>query len=182
MSDEEIISLLVKRQESALEELKSKYGTLGHRISENILGSSDEAEEVLNDALYAVWKAIPPLLPDNLRAYLIKTVRNMSLKRLNYNLAAKRNTYSKVALEELDWMLSDGILDPEIEGVDFKMTIDGFLKSLKQEARTIFVKRYFFFDSLNDISKDLGISLAKVKSSLHRTCIALRKYFSEKGE
>lgn len=182
MNDEEIVSLFFERQESALTELKSKYGPLCQRISENILGSPDDAEEVLNDALLAVWKTVPPLVPNNLRAYLIKTVRNLSLKRLSYNLAGKRQTYSKVAFDELEEVLSDSSASLAVERIDFEMAIDGFMKGLTPEARAIFVKRYFLFDSLNDISKDLRISLAKVKSSLHRTRAALRKYLSEKGE
>ena len=177
-----MISLLFERQESALIELKSKYGQLCQRISENILGSPDDAEEVINDALLAVWKTVPPLTPNNLRAYLIKIVRNLSLKRFNYNTAEKRQTYSKVALNELEEVLSDRHASLALDRVDFDILIDGFLKQLTAEARKIFIKRYYFFDSLSDISKDMGISLAKVKSSLHRTRAALKKYLSGKGE
>lgn len=182
MNDEEIIKLFFERDETAVSEIREKYGKLCMRIAENITGSHSDAEEIVNDGLLSLWKAIPPLNPGNLRAYLIKTVRNLSLKRLSYNMAEKRRGYMGTAFEELEDVLPDKSAKDELDRIDLDILMGDFLKSLKPEARMIFVRRYFFFDSVANIAGDMKISGGKVKSSLYRTRANLKKFLTGKGK
>ena len=181
MEDEKIIEFFNSRDERAVSAVKEKYGVLMLEVSRRILRSPDDAEECLNDALMALWKSVPPEKPDSLRAYALRLIRNISLNRLNYNLAKKRTGDLEVSLSELEIVLPDSGARSELDSVDFKLLIDGFLRGLKTEQRVIFTRRYFFFDSVGDIAQDLGISESKVKSSLMRLRKRLKGYLSGKG-
>lgn len=168
MEDEEMIDLLFKRDESALEEIRKKYGELLKSVALRITGSEPDAEECLNDALLNLWRNIPPALPENLRAYSCQTVRNLAFKRLKYALADKRSAKTAAPLDELEAVVSDEVAEQKLKEVDFSIFIDDFLKGLSKESRVVFMKRYFFMDSIEEIASDLNISQSKVKSVLWR--------------
>ena len=101
MDDKQIIDLFNERSEQAVVELSGKYGKLCHKVALNILDDECDAQECVNDAYLALWNQIPPSCPDPLRAYLLKTVRNLSLKRKRSNTVMKRNDTSQVEFEEV---------------------------------------------------------------------------------
>ena len=181
MEDEKIVRLYLARDELAITETQKKYGTLLFGIAKRILGTDIDAEECLNDTLLGTWDSIPPAEPDNLRAYVCKIVRNLSIKRLNYNLAEKRSVNSEVSLDELEAVLPDGAALKELESIDLSILLDGFLRTLNSETRAVFVRRYFFFDSISDIAADFGLSKSNVKTSLWRTRNKFKVYLQEKG-
>ena len=181
LEDEKIVGLYFARDELAITETQKKYGTLLFGIAKRILGADIDAEECLNDALLGTWNSIPPAEPDNLRAYVCKIVRNLSVKRLNYNLAEKRSVNSEVSLDELEAVLPDGAALEELERIDLSIILDSFLRTLSPETRAVFVRRYFFFDSISDIAADLGLSKGSVKTSLWRTRSKFKEYLQEKG-
>lgn len=181
MDDSQIIALLFKRDESALGILREKYGNLLLGVARKITGDDSDAEECLSDAMLNLWNAIPPARPENLRAYSCRTVRNLALKRLEYSLAKKRTVNSNVALEELEAVISDAGAEERLLDVDFSLLISDFLDGLGEESRAIFMKRYFFMDSVKEIAGDLKMSESKVKSALHRARNRLKKTVYEEA-
>lgn len=101
LEDNNIIQLFYKRSEEAIIELKSKYENKLFTISYNILKNKMDVEECVNDTYFAAWETIPPQNPEPLLAYLIRIVRNISIKKYHKNSAKKRNSHYDVALEEL---------------------------------------------------------------------------------
>ena len=179
MEDEKIVELYFARNELALSATQEKYGALLLSAARRFLGQCD-AEECLNDAYLAVWGSIPPERPQSLLAYCCGIVRKLSFKRLEYNFAEKRSPKSAVPLDELEASLSGGEDFREYENIDFSIAVNKFLQSLKPEMRVVFMKRYYFADTVPEISADLGLSQSKVKSMLLR---ARRKYLNFlKGE
>lgn len=181
LEDEKIIELFFSRNECAVSEVKEKYGKLLLGASKRLLRSESDSEECLNDTLMALWDTIPPQKPDSLRAYALRLIRNISLNRLKYNLADKRSKDSEVPFSEFGESLPDGAARDELENVDLKLLLDDFLSGLDTETRVIFVRRYFFFDSLPDIAADLNVSQGKVKTLLFRTRKKLKGYLTGKG-
>ena len=180
MEDEKIVGLFLARNELALSAAEQKYGKLLISVSRRVLGSEEDAAECLNDALLALWSRIPPESPRDLRAYACKIIRNISFDRLKRSLAQKRSKASEAPLDELEASLSGGEDFKEYENIDFSIAVNGFLQSLKPEMRVVFMKRYYFADTVPEISADLGLSESKVKSMLLR---ARKKYLSFlKGE
>lgn len=174
MNDEEITKLFLLRNESAIGAVSDKYGELLKRVAKKIIRSETEAEECFNDTLLRLWQSIPPAVPNNLRAYSCQIIRNLALRRLKYNLAEKRSVNSELPLDELEAVAADPAAEEKLKNVDFSLLLDSFLRSLSQESRVVFMKRYFFMDSVQEISRDLNISESKVKSLLWRARNKLR--------
>ena len=182
MTDEKIIELFFLRSEQAISELDKKYGRTCYSVSYNILNNSQDAEECVNDAYLGLWNAIPPARPDPLRAFVLKTVRNISLKRYEKNTAAKRNSHYDVAMEELeDCLATPAGVEEEIEERRLTEIIEAFLGSLTEENRVIFMRRYWFSDSYADIAGRVGLTKKNVSVRLTRIRRELRKYLTERG-
>ena len=181
MEDKQIVELYQQRNEDAIAHTQKKYGAMLLRIAKKITGSDDTAAECLNDALLNLWRNIPPAEPKSLRAYASKAARNLALKRLTHDLAEKRSINAAVPLDELEAVLADGDSEARFQSVDFSMLLEGFLRGLTPESRVVFLKRYFFMDTVPEIAQDLGISESKVKSLLFRARNRLKKELNYKG-
>ena len=178
MDDLQIIELFFSREESAIRETDLKYGKLCRHIAQNILGNLEDTEECVQDTYLALWNQIPPLRPVNFSAFLCRIARNLSLKKLEYNRAEKRDTNADIPLTELEGILA---ADRAVESDDLTALINTFLRSEKELPRKIFLRRYWFFDSVGDIARQFSCSESKVKSILFRTRNRLREYLKKEG-
>lgn len=182
MEDSQIIELYWQRSESAIAETSGKYGKLVRKIAFNIVGNHPDAEECENDTYIATWNAIPPTRPNILSAFLGKIARNIALNRYEYNRAQKRNSEFDLVLSELEECIAskNTVEDSFEEGVLTEM-LNEFLEKQKKETRMIFVRRYWYSDSVKDIAKRYGISESKVKTVLFRTRKELQDFLAERG-
>ena len=181
MNDERIIELFFERSEQAIKELDDKYGRVCHSVSYNILNNRADAEECVNDAYWGTWNVIPPAKPNPLCAFVCKIVRNISLKRYEYNTAAKRNSVYDVAMEELENCLASAkTVEEEIAERELTKMIESFLDSLSKENRVIFLRRYWFSDTYSDIAKQVGLTEKNVSVRLTRIRKKLREYLLER--
>ena len=183
MEDNAIIELFFDRSEQAIRELDGKYGKVCHSLSYNILHSSQDAEECVNDAYLGAWSAIPPARPNPLLAFLCRIVRNLSLMRYHAGKAAKRGGGSyTVALEELEECLaSPRTVEGELEEQELVRLIEDFLETLSPENRVLLMRRYWFSDSYGEIAARTGLSEKNVSVRLTRIRKQLRHYFEERG-
>lgn len=181
MEDEQIVELFFDRNERAIAETDEKYGKLCHRIAQNILGSTADAEECVNDAYLGLWNRIPPERPAHFSAYLCKLVRNLSLKRLERLSARKRSAMIEVSLEELESVIPTEERAPGIDAEELGKLISDFLRREKASARNIFLRKYMFFDSVHEIAVYYGMNENTVKSTLRRTRSRLREYLAKEG-
>lgn len=183
MEDNAIIELFFDRSEQAIRELDGKYGKVCHSLSYNILHSSQDAEECVNDAYLGAWNAIPPARPNPLLAFLCRIVRNLSLMRYHGDRAAKRGDGSyTVALEELeDCLASPRTVEGELEEQELVQLIEDFLETLSPENRVLLMRRYWFSDSYGEIAARTGLSEKNVSVRLTRIRKQLRHYFEERG-
>lgn len=181
MDDEKIIDLFFDRSEQAIRELENKYGKFCHRISYNILNNNEDAEECVNDAYLGIWNAIPPQRPDPLLTFLCKIVRNLSIARYRSKTAVKRNSTYDVALSELeDCLASTSTVETEFEANELSRIIDSFLETLSQENRVIFMRRYWFSDTYEQIAKRVGLSEKNVSVRLTRIRKQMKDYLKER--
>ncbi len=183
MTDEKIIELYWNRSENAIEETKKQYGAFLQYVSFSVLKDNEDAEEVVNDTYLKAWNSIPPAKPNPLKAFLAKITRNLSINKLRDKTAKKRggNQY-EIVLEELSECLSKGNeIDTAIDSALLSKVLNSFLRTLSDEARRIFIKRYWYMLSISEISEEMSISVSKVKSSLMRTRNKLKEKLEEEG-
>lgn len=181
MNDHEIIELYFSRDEEAIKQTDLKYGRLCRQISYNILNNQEDAEECVHDAYIGVWNAIPPTRPNHLLSFICKITRNQSLKRLESMTRQKRSQGILVSLDELaeilpDESVADGANDEEISKL-----ISDFLRSEKEDVRNVFIRKYFFFDSIGEIAKRYDFTESKVKNMLYRTRMKLKDFLIRQG-
>ena len=181
MEDKEIIDLYWQRSEGAIAASDAKYGNYCHAIAYNILHNHEDSDESVNDTYLGAWNSMPPHRPQLLSTYLGKITRNLSLKKLRNRLTQKRGGgESTIALEELEECIpsqastEDVILEQELAKI-----IDAFLRTLPDTERRLFLCRYWYFDSISDISKRFGYGNSKVKMTLLRTREKLRTYLEK---
>lgn len=181
MDDIKIIELYWMRNELAITETDLKYGRLCHSIAYNILNNQSDSEECVNDTYNGVWNAIPPTRPNNFMAFVCKIARNLSLKRLEFLTREKRSENMLVSLTELEAVLPDQSYDPNVSDEDIGRLINRFLLEQKADVRNVFIRKYFFFDSVKEISKRYSFSESKVKNMLFNTRNRLRDYLTKEG-
>lgn len=170
MEDKQIIDLYWQRSEQAISETDRKYGHYCKTIAQRILMSIEDSEECVSDTWLRAWNAIPPERPSILKAFLGKITRNLSINRYEQMHAAKRGggEYAS-ALDEI----AECVADPHVEtwSADREVlvaTLNSFLGSMKKENRIIFVKRYWYMQSVKEIAEELKIGESKVKMTLLR--------------
>lgn len=181
MDDLNIIELYFARDEQAIKETDIKYGKLCHSIAYNILNNNEDSEECVNDTYIGVWNAIPPTRPNNFMAFLCKITRNISLKRIEAMARQKRYQATIVSLDELTEILPDESIGENISNDNLTELISDFLRKEKADVRNVFIRKYYFFDSVGDISKRYSFTEDKVKSMLYHTRKKLKDYLIKEG-
>lgn len=181
MDDSGIVSLFWRRAEQGISELELRYGPLLHRIAANILDDAHDAQECVNDAYLALWNTIPPQRPERLCAYACRIVRNLALARRRDDHAQKRDSRLEVSLEELAEGLHARSLEQTIDARELGRAIDAFLTGIDRENRIIFLRRYWFGDSVRQIAATLGLSQNAVSIRLSRTRKQLRMHLIREG-
>lgn len=175
--DQKIIDLYWNRSENAITETAVKHGRYCTSIAYGILKSREDAQECVSDAYLMAWNAIPPRRPADLGTYLGKITRNLSIDRLRTRNRDKRGGGEMpLALEELEEVVV-GSDSPENEAIrkELAASMNRFLRKLTVQERYVFVRRYWYLDSLADIAKNTGFSGSKVASMLFRLRGRLKK-------
>lgn len=181
MDDLMIIELYFARDEKAITETDIKYGRLCFTVAINILGNDEDSDECVNDTYLSVWNKIPPTRPNNFMAFICKITRNLSIKRLDYNKARKRSPESIVSFSELEDVLPDNHIAPDVENAEIGKLISEFLNREKPDSRAVFIRKYWFFDSVSDIAARYSFSESKVKNMLYHSRKKLRDYLRKEG-
>lgn len=183
MEDSEIISMLESRNERAIAEIRAKYSAYLFSVSKNVTGADRDAEECENETYLRVWNSIPPNRPDSLKLYLASIARNLALDAVRARGAERRRSseYS-VSLDELgDLIASDGAPEDEADAELLRSLISSFLRTQPEWKRTVFIRRYYFFDPVKTIAKSTKMSASAVKTALFRIRAELKEYLIKEG-
>lgn len=183
MDDASIIELFMARDEHAIAEVRAKYGALCRGVAQSVLGDPEDAEEVLSDVLLTLWNNIPPEKPASLKAYAMVITRRRALKALRDSGTKKRG--GGIASEPLD-ELSEILPSPEsvessVEANELKTLINSWLGSLLPEDRALFLRRYWYEDTVSELAQKLGASPQRTAKRLGTLRKKLRSYLEREG-
>ena len=181
MEDEMIVDLYWQRSDLAISETDKKYGRYCHSIAYNICGTDEDAEECVNDTWLRAWNLMPDQRPAVLSAFLGRITRNFAINCFKAKTRLKRGGgEAALALDELEECIPGGT-EPErvLEEKELETAIGSFVSGLSDVERTVFVMRYWYVASIDEISKKLRFSKGKIKSILFRTRGKLRRYLQE---
>ena len=183
MQDEQIIALYWQREPDAIRESQSKYGAYCFAVAKNILNSAQDCEECVSDTWLRAWNAIPPSRPKILKMFLAKITRRLSIDRCKALNAQKRGSGEPVAvLEELSECIGSGTsAEDAVMAQELARSINRFAGTLSERERKLFVRRYFFTDSIEAIAQRYGISQNNVQTILCRTRKKLKEYLRNEG-
>jgi RNA polymerase sigma-70 factor (ECF subfamily) len=181
--DQEIIALFFARDERAIEETGRKYGAYCYTVAHRILSAHEDAEECVNDTYLRTWNTIPPQKPDIFKLFLAKITRNLAINRYEMLHTKKRGSGETAAvLEELEECVAGGA-SPEQEVIagELGACIDRFVRELPERDGNIFIRRYFYTESVEEIAGRYGLAAGNVSVILHRVRTKLRKYLAKEG-
>lgn len=183
MEDKKIIQLFWNRDESAIPAAAEKYGAYCSHIAANILKDRQDCEECVSDTWLQAWNSIPPQLPQILSVYLGKITRNLAFDRYRYLHREKRGgSQTALVLEELgDCVSGIETVETEVESKELTETINAFLAALPEKKRNIFLRRYWYNDSVKEIALRFGMRENSVSMVLLRLKSQLKEYLRERG-
>ena len=183
MDDYKIIGLYWKKDETAIVETSNKYGAYCFAIADNILHNKEDSEECVNDTWLKTWNAIPPQRPTKLQMFLAKITRNLSFNRFHARTAEKRGGGEIfLVLDELaECLASETDVASEYEAKELGQCIRSFVRLLSERDGNIFVRRYFFTESISQIAKKYGLTENNVMVILSRTRKKLKTHLIKEG-
>ena len=183
MDDNSIIALYWDRNDQAIRATSEKYGHYCKTIAKNILHNEEDAEECVNDTYLSAWNAMPMHWPEQLSTFLGKITRNLSFNKYRHDHAKKRGG-SEIALvldELIDCVSDTDNVEQILDRHELITAINSFVKSLSAEKRNLFVRRYWYADSVSKIAKDHGMLQGSVSKTLERTRKQLKTHLKERG-
>ena len=183
MDDNGIIQLYWDRNDQAISATSEKYGHYCKAVAKNILNNEEDSEECVNDTYLNAWNSMPTHWPEDLATFLGKITRNLSFNKYKHDHAQKRGSGEiTLVLDELTTCVSDiDTVEQIIDRQELAKAINSFVKSLSTKKQNIFVRRYWYVDSVSDIASDYGMLQGTVSKTLERTRKQLKMYLAERG-
>ena len=182
MEDRQIVSLYWERNEAAIDHTDKKYGTYLTKIAYNILADREDSRESVNDTYLAAWNSMPPHRPEVLSTYLGKLTRRISIDRFRRKHSQKRSgSEYALSLQELGDCIGSNTTEETVELQFLTDAIAQYLQDISQEARTVFIGRYYYLDPVKKIADYCRISESKVKILLYRTRQGLWEHLQKEG-
>ena len=181
MEDAKIIDLYFARSEDAICQTDAAYGRKLFCLADRILQDAQDSEESVSDTYMKAWETIPPTRPTHFYAYLAKICRFICFGKLDWQNAAKRKAEIVELTAEMELCIPDSRQQLEAERRELGEVLNEFLGTLNQESRKIFMRRYWYADSIAEIAQRYGLGESKVKTRLFRARNDLRSFLEKEG-
>ena len=183
MTDGEIVEKFLARDEDALKQVSERYGARLRALARGILEDPSAAEECENDAYLAAWDSIPPHEPrDYLFAYLARITRHLALDRCRAGRREKRAAHvEELTAELLDCIPAGDSAEARLDAKELAEAVSAWLRTLPEEKRELFLRRYWYCDPVAVLAKRLGWGESRVKTALHRLRKGLREQLEKEG-
>ena len=183
MDDLRIVQLFKDRSETAIEAVSQQYGAQIRQIALNVLGNEEDAAECENDTYMRAWESIPPNDPgEYLFPYLAKIARGIAISRFRAQSAQKRSAEFVALTKEAEECIPGGQdVESQVDGKLLAQAVSSWLSSVSSQKRAMFVRRYWYMDSIESIASRCRCSTGKVKSVLFRMRKELKERLIKEG-
>lgn len=182
MDDLAIVELYHRREERAIVETDRKYGSMCRSIALRLLGLREDAEECVNDTWHTAWNRMPPDRPQSLGAFLGRITRNLSISRWRREHAQKRYEGMEILLSELsDCVPAPGTVEEDIERGRLSQIISAWLDGLDEGDRRLFIRRYWYGDTVKTLAEERGEKPNTLSQRLLRLRAELRTILEAEG-
>ena len=182
MEDRQIIDLLFARDERGLTCTEEKYDPLYRSILRRALSDPSDIDECANDVLMGIWNSIPPNYPNHFPSYICRIARRIGINRFKHNTRQKRNAECDVLLSELEGCIpAPDLLQARQETMQLRQVLNTFLQELDPQTRVLFLRRYYYLESVKSLAQRFGVSANYVSVRLHRARAALRTLLEKEG-
>ena len=177
LDDNEIILLIKEEPSKGLYEAVKKYRGYAAAIAQRVLPEKpQDIEECVSDVFVSVWKYINcGSKIQNLKGFVACAVRNDAINRLK---KLKRENSGEIGNIEIP---SDDDLILDFENKSNAADVRRFIFEMDEPYREIFVRRYFLFESIRDISKHMMLDRIQIKNRLYRGRLKLRRQLEERN-
>lgn len=180
LEDDKLILMLLNEPEKGMREGIISYGAFVKMICINILGSENKSdiEECMADTFVKMWQCISAYDSEkgSLKGYVAGIARHSALDRC-------RKIYKDKKLLPLDDQLLEVSVDMA-EETQRKMNeaiIKEVVNHLQEPDREIFIRRYFYYESIKTISEKLGLNTKKIENTLFRGKKKLQEQLAQRG-
>lgn len=181
MEDAQILDLYFRRDQEAIAQTAAAYGNKLYSLSHRILMNREDAEESVSDTYLKTWESIPPTRPTYFYAYLAKICRFVSLGRLDWRNADKRRAEIVELTAEMQLCVPDRRQEQQLESRELGRVLSDFLATLPEDSRMVFLRRYWYCESIEEVARNCGMTQSNVKTRLFRTRNALRGFLNKEG-
>lgn len=181
MGDQKIIDLFFARDEAAIQYTDDTYGQRLYHLANGIVRNPQDAEESVSDTYLKAWDTIPPQRPKFYFAYIAKICRHFALDKLDWKNAAKRKAEVVSLTQEMELCIPDSQQERYLAGKELGLILDAFLRTLTLENRLVFMRRYWYVETIQEIAQRYGISESAVQMRLNRTRGKLCQYLQREG-
>ena len=182
MEDEKILSLLFARDETGLTYTAEKYDALYKSVLHRVLEDRQDVEECANDVLMSIWNTVPPTWPVHYPSYICRIARRIGINRFKFNTRQKRNAPCVILLSELEGCIpARDRAEDRHEAKQLQQVLNTFLRQLEPQTRVLFIRRYFFLESVQDLADRYAVTPNFVSVRLHRARNTLRKLLEKEG-
>lgn len=182
MEDCDIVELYKNKSECAIDETKKKYGQYCRYIIKRIIVVAEDVDEVENDVYMKLWITVPTASFDSLKSYIGLVSRTLAINVLDKKNAAKRQGGVQLVFDELSECIPDKYLSMDmVDGMALRDALNKFIRSLPEKNARIFVRRYWYASTVDEIAEEYGMSENNVAVLLHRTRKKLKKHLDKEG-
>ena len=183
MDDKQIVELYLARDEGAIRQTTQKFGPRLRALSYDITRDAQTAEECENDTYLEAWNSIPPHTPHTyLYAFLARITRHLSLNCCRRCRRLKRSAFVCQLSAEMEQCIpAPDDTACRMDDAVLREVLNGFLGKLSREKRNMFVRRYWYMDSVAQIARRFCVSESKVKTTLFRCRRPLREHLEKEG-
>jgi RNA polymerase sigma-70 factor (ECF subfamily) len=173
----------------AFDELVRRYQDKVYRLSYKILRHEDDAAEALQDAFLSAYRGLKNFkVESTFSTWLYRIATNASLmkyrKRRGDHVSIEQSQSQNEEAEPMQLRDWSALPLEELLTAETREVMEEGIARLPIELRTVFVLRDGEGRSNAEVADYLGLSVAAVKSRLHRARIALRerlnRYFSDR--